>query len=98
MVAQVGVERDRITEWSVQRYQDHQQIMYVHSSPLTALLAETPQPVDIVLGEPPSPIPLFLPRIAPHVVAVLLPEAGHVLIDQREAPYQIGRASCRERV
>src|SRR5438477_11354301 len=25
MVAQVGVERDRITGWSVQRYQDHQQ-------------------------------------------------------------------------
>src|SRR2546427_6584554 len=89
MVAQVGVERDRITGLSVQRHQDHQQMMYVHRFPLTALLTETPQPIDVVLGEPPSPIPLFLPRIAPHVVAVLLPEAGHVLIDQREAPYPL---------
>src|SRR5258708_19466070 len=61
-------------------------MMYVHKSPLNALLAETPQPIDIVLGESPSPIPLFLPRVAPHVVAVLLPEAGHVLIYQCEAP------------
>src|SRR3989454_499998 len=57
--------------------------------PLTALLTETPQPIDIVLGEPAAPIPLFLPGIASHVVAVLLPEAGHVLIDQREAPYPL---------
>src|SRR6266853_5528784 len=86
MVAQVGVEGDRITGWSLQRRQNHQQMMYVHKSPLNALLAETPQPIDIVLGESPSPIPLFLPRVAPHVVAVLLPEAGHVLIYQCEAP------------
>src|SRR2546426_8661303 len=48
-------------------------------SPLTALLAETPQPIDIVLGEPAAPIPLFLPGIASHVVAVLLPHARRSL-------------------
>src|SRR5256885_9319231 len=64
--------------------------MHVHwGPPLDALLAETPEPVDVVLREPPPPIPLFLPGIAPHVVAVLLPEPGNVLVDQREAPYPL---------
>src|SRR5882672_12588797 len=57
--------------------------------PLDALLAETPQPVDIVLCEPSSAIALFRPRVAPHVVAVLLPEPGNVLVHQREAPYPL---------
>src|SRR6267378_7078168 len=57
--------------------------------PLDALFAETPQPVDVVLREAPSPIPLFRPRVAPHVIAVLLPESGDVLVDQRETPYPL---------
>src|SRR6266550_2415329 len=64
--------------------------MHVHwGPPLDALLAETPEPVDVVLREPPSSIPLFLPGVAPHVVAVLLPEPGNVLVDQRETPYPL---------
>src|SRR5262245_9120087 len=36
------------------------------------------------------PVPLFGPGIAPHVVAVLLPEAGVVLLQQLEPAHPLG--------
>src|SRR5207245_2447499 len=45
------------------------------------------QAVREVVGRGPIPaVPFFCPGIAPHVIAVLLPEPGHVGIEQCEAP------------
>src|SRR5947209_20622941 len=53
---------------------------------LDALLTQVSQSVDIMFGQAPPAVPFFCPGIAPHVIAVLLPEPGHVGIEQCEAP------------
>ena len=81
VVAQVRIQRDRVLRPAAQRGQRDER--HKHSD---LRLAEAAQSVDVVLREPAPAVPLFLPRIAPHVITILLPEPGHIHVQQRKSP------------
>src|SRR5690242_16796313 len=56
-------------------------------TPDSVFLTRVAEFVDFVLRQPPAPVALFLPGVAPHVIAVLLPESRQVLIEQLEASH-----------
>src|SRR5690348_4730002 len=43
-----------------------------------------------MLAQPAPAVALFLPRVTTHVIAVLLPKARHVRVEQRQAPNPLG--------
>src|SRR5256886_17249164 len=54
------------------------------------LLAQVSHPIYLMLRYGPPTVSLFLPRIAPHMVPVLLPKTGHVLFQELEAAHPLG--------
>src|SRR2546425_2541362 len=58
-------------------------------TPASQFFARVAELVDLVLGQSAASVPLFGPRIAVHVIAVLLPESRQVVVQQLEASYPL---------
>ena len=53
-----------------------------HPPPLAEhRLTRIPECIDLVLRQPATAVPLLRPRVAPHVIAVLLPESRQVFLE-----------------